>query len=52
MAFPDGGAAVEAGGAHSVQELVQRAEHALTTLQPELAVKCVHSTPACLRCRL
>lgn len=26
-------------GSYNVQELVQRAEHAITTLQPELAVK-------------
>lgn len=31
--------ASEEGGSHTVQELVQRAEHAVTTLQPELAVK-------------
>lgn len=29
----------EAGAGQSVHELVQRAEHAITTLQPELAIK-------------
>lgn len=39
MAAATDGAGADAGSSYNVQELVQRAEHAVTTLQPELAVK-------------